>query len=185
MIYKFSILSDEIDNFKRVIKIDAENTFEDLHKFITKILKYNERAFTTFYTCDDEWGKETEITPFDMDTSPNADSYTMDQTRLEELLDDQGQRLIYVFDMLTDRRLFLILSEILCGSLAAPSLLESVGEAPQESQEDVFIQQSTTALSASGIGLDIDSEFYGDTLYDSDELAELSDDLEGFGDDIL
>ena len=32
MVYKFRLLSDEVDNFRRDIEIDADATFHDLHK---------------------------------------------------------------------------------------------------------------------------------------------------------
>ena len=34
MIFTFRIVSDEVDNFKREIKIDADNTFLDLRNAI-------------------------------------------------------------------------------------------------------------------------------------------------------
>ena len=34
MVYRFLILSDEVDNFKREIKISSEATFFDLHQAI-------------------------------------------------------------------------------------------------------------------------------------------------------
>ncbi len=32
MVFRFLILSDEVDDFKREIKIDSEATFQDLYK---------------------------------------------------------------------------------------------------------------------------------------------------------
>ena len=37
MIYKFTIISDEVDDFMREIKIDADAKFLDLHKLILQI----------------------------------------------------------------------------------------------------------------------------------------------------
>ena len=36
MIYRFTIISDEVDNFIREIQIDPEATFYDLHEAILK-----------------------------------------------------------------------------------------------------------------------------------------------------
>ena len=38
MIYKFRLLSDEVDNFRRDIEIDSEATFLELEKVLSKLL---------------------------------------------------------------------------------------------------------------------------------------------------
>ena len=40
MVFRFLILSDEVDDFKREIKIDSEATFLDLYNAIMDYLKY-------------------------------------------------------------------------------------------------------------------------------------------------
>ena len=40
MVYHFVILSDEVDDFRREIDIDAEATFLDFHNAIIKTCKY-------------------------------------------------------------------------------------------------------------------------------------------------
>ena len=40
MIYKFRLLSDEVDNFRRDIEIDSEATFLELHNAILESVKY-------------------------------------------------------------------------------------------------------------------------------------------------
>ncbi len=39
----------------------------------------------SFFICDDDWSKNTEITLVEMDTSSEVDNYIMEDTRLEEL----------------------------------------------------------------------------------------------------
>jgi hypothetical protein len=48
MVYKFTLLSDEIDDFVRVIKIDPEATFLDLHNAILDSVNYEKNLMTTF-----------------------------------------------------------------------------------------------------------------------------------------
>jgi len=36
MVYRFTIISDEVDDFVREIQIDSEATFQDLHEAILK-----------------------------------------------------------------------------------------------------------------------------------------------------
>ena len=66
---------------------------------------------TSFFICDDYWEKETEITLEDMGQgSSEEDTFVMKDTRLSELLEDEKQKLIYVFDPLAERVFFIELS---------------------------------------------------------------------------
>ena len=62
MIYRFTIISDEVDDFVREIQIDPEATFFDLHEAILKAANYTNDQMTSFFICDDDWEKEKEIT---------------------------------------------------------------------------------------------------------------------------
>ena len=62
MIYRFTIISDEVDDFVREIQIDPEATFYDFHEAILKSAGYTNDQMTSFFICDDDWEKEKEIT---------------------------------------------------------------------------------------------------------------------------
>ena len=74
MVYKFRIISDESDDFIREIQIDSEASFYDLHEAIIKSVGYTDDQMTSFFTCDDDWEKEKEVTLEDM----GNDSYEED-----------------------------------------------------------------------------------------------------------
>ena len=40
MVYKFRLLSDEVEDFRRDIEIDSDATFLDLHKAILESVNY-------------------------------------------------------------------------------------------------------------------------------------------------
>ena len=104
MVYKFRIISDEVDDFLREIQIDSEASFYDLHEAILKSTGYKDDQMTSFFICDDDWEKETEITLEDMGSgSSEEDTYIMRETPLSELLEDEKQKMIYVFDPLAER----------------------------------------------------------------------------------
>ena len=103
MIYRFTIISDEVDDFIREIKIDSEATFFDLHEAILKAAGYKDDQMTSFFICDDDWEKDQEITLEDMGSSSEEDSYIMRETRLSDLVEDEKQKLLYVFDPLAER----------------------------------------------------------------------------------
>ena len=102
MIYRFTIISDEVDNFRREIQIDSDATFLDFHHAILKAAGYPNDQMTSFFICDDNWEKETEITLEEMDTTSDMDSWVMEETPLSELLEDEKQHLLYIFDPLAD-----------------------------------------------------------------------------------
>ena len=89
MIYRFTIISDEVDDFIREIKIDSEATFFDLHEAILKAAGYKDDQMTSFFICDDDWEKDQEITLEDMGSSSEEDSYIMRETRLSDLVEDE------------------------------------------------------------------------------------------------
>ncbi|MDR1783041.1 MAG: plasmid pRiA4b ORF-3 family protein [Dysgonamonadaceae bacterium] len=115
MVYRFIILSDESDDFRRDILIDSDATFYELHEAILDSVGYTREHPTSFFICDDNWEKRTEITLVEMDTSSDVDSYVMDNTHLSNFLDEERQKLLYVFDYLTDRAFFMELREIITG----------------------------------------------------------------------
>ena len=58
MIYRFTLISDEADDFIREIQIDPEATFYDFHEAIVKSVGYTDDQMTSFFICDDDWEKE-------------------------------------------------------------------------------------------------------------------------------
>lgn len=169
MLFRFLILSDEVDDFKREIKIDSEATFLELHDAILDSVNYTKDQMTSFFICDEDWSKRTEITRVEMDTSSEEDNYVMADTHLDELLEDEHQKLLFVFDYMTERAFFMELREIIPGEdLDQPVCSKSKGLPPaQMISFDEF--EAKTANS------EIGEDFYGDSEYDPDEL-----DREGF-----
>ncbi|MGL5730875.1 MAG: hypothetical protein ACRCX5_07115, partial [Bacteroidales bacterium] len=68
MIYRFVLLSDEVDNFGREISIDSDATFQELNNVILESVEYKQGEMTSFFICSDDWEKEKEVTLMDMGT---------------------------------------------------------------------------------------------------------------------
>ena len=169
MIYRFTIISDEVDDFVREIQIDPEATFYDFHEAILKSAGYTNDQMTSFFICDDDWEKEKEITLEEMDDNPEMDSWVMKETQLSELVEDEKQKLLYVFDYMTERAFFMELHEIIQGKdLYKAVSSKSIGEAPVQIM-------SFDEMDAKTGNTEIGEDFYGDSEYDIDEL-----DKEGF-----
>ena len=169
MIYRFTIISDEVDDFVREIQIDPEATFFDLHEAILKAANYTNDQMTSFFICDDDWEKEKEITLEEMDNNPELDSWIMKETRLNELIEDEKQKLLYVFDYMTERCFFIELSEIITGKeIKGAKCTKKSGEAPKQTVD-------FEEMAAGGGSLDLDENFYGDQDFDMEDF-----DAEGF-----
>ena len=169
MIYRFTIISDEVDDFVREIQIDPEATFFDLHEAILKAANYTNDQMTSFFICDDDWEKEKEITLEEMDNNPEMDSWIMKETRLNELIEDEKQKLLYVFDYMTERCFFIELSEIITGKeIKGAKCTKKSDEAPKQAVD-------FEEMAAGGGSLDLDENFYGDQDFDMEDF-----DAEGF-----
>ena len=49
MVYIFTVVSDEVDDFAREIKIDADASFYDFHKIILDSCNYTDDQMTSFF----------------------------------------------------------------------------------------------------------------------------------------
>ncbi|MDR1437045.1 MAG: plasmid pRiA4b ORF-3 family protein [Candidatus Symbiothrix sp.] len=176
MIYRFIILSDEADNFRRDITIDSDATFFDLHNAILDSVHYTKDQMASFFICDEDWSKETEITLVEMDSNPEEDSYVMEKVRLSDLVEDERQRLLYVFEYLTDRSFFMELREIIPGkNQAKAEVIRSDGDAPQQvSQMEDLILSTTTSTPFP------EDDFFSDDVnlseYDDEDFGDLTED---------
>lgn len=179
MIFKFRIVSDEVNNFKREISIDGTATFEDLKNAICDSVQYDKNQMCSFFLCNDDWEKTKEITLEDMDTDDDQDVWLMDECVLSDYLDDEGQKLLFTFDYMTDRSMAMELTEVVTGRvLKDPVCTLSIGNAPAQNVDfDLFTSEldAKTANTTAAID-DLDEDFYGSDEYNEDEF-----DAEGFG----
>ena len=175
MIYKFLLLSDEVETFSREICIDSEATFLELNDAILESVNYTKDQLTSFFICEDNWEKREEVTLIEMDSSSDEDVWLMEDTRLSELIEEEHQRMLFVFDMMADRSFFMELREIELGkNLLDPLCTKVKGKAPKQvmSIGELDKKMATTT------SLDIDEDDFGiENGYNPDEL-----DTEGFSD---
>lgn len=176
MIYQITFSCEEGDNFKLVLEADSEATFFDLHKAILGAVKYADDQMTSFFMCNEHWEKEQEVTLVPMDSSFEYDNMVMDATRLSDLMEEQGQRLIYIFDPMFERYFFGSLKQIRPGSMDGVKVIECKGKAPKQLQTEDPFAGLTGKDGKADWEMD-DEDFYGDSQYDAGDL-----DMEGFQD---
>lgn len=179
MIYKFKLVSDEVSNFSREIEIDANSTFLQLRNAILDSVNYSKDDIDSFFLCDDDWQRQEEITLEDMGSSSDQDIWIMEDTPLNELIEEEGQKLVFVFDYLTERSFFMEMKEEIPGkTLSEPICTVKRGTPPAQSVDmDEFEKQIDQAAKKQQVeDLDIE-EFYGDSEFNDEELESGFDDL--------
>lgn len=172
MIYHFVILSDEVDDFRREIDIDAEATFQELNDLLLKTCAYKKDLMTSFFVCDDDWEKVKEITAVDMNDDPNKEGAPlMEHTHLCDIITDEEAhnkaKLLFEFDIMCERYLYMQLKEVKDHAhLLTPVITLEKGKAPkQEGDIDSMFKDLDT------------SDMYGEDSFNDDEL-----DLDGYQD---
>ena len=100
-----------------------------------------------------------------MGTSSDMDSWIMEETPLSELLEDEKQHLLYIFDPLADRAFFIELTEIITGKdLDEPICTKQIGDAPQQ------LLDFDQLMAAQVVATDLDDNFGNDDDFDLDEI---------------
>ncbi len=184
MLYRIKMVSDEVEGFLREYKIESEATFLDLNNIILSSCQYEDGQLTSFYLCNREWERREQVTREDMGLDDDLkDIYVMDKTRLSELIEDEGQRLQFLFDTFNDRCFYLEVKEFITGErLSEPIVTRSKGDAPEE----ILVDDTADLVPAAAKGkkgaaasdsddLYDESAFIGGGAYNDDEL-----DLDGF-----
>ena len=174
MVYKFRLLSDEVENFRRDIEIDSEATFLELHKAILDAAGYPDDQMTSFFICNERWVKELEITLEDMGGMSEDESYVMAETVIGDIVEEEKQKLMYVFDPLGDRVFYMELSKIEFGKdIDQAVCTKSVGDAPAQTLNFDELMNKAPIVEATE---DFNEDFYGSDSYNEDDL-----DPEGYG----
>ena len=109
MVFRFRMLSDENDRFVRDYEVMYDMTLLDFHNFILSSLEY-EPCMASFFTADDRWEKKREFTLMDMNDGSADAPETMERVRLGQIIHNNRDRLIYLFDLFGDRAYYLELT---------------------------------------------------------------------------
>lgn len=180
MVYRFKIVSDEVNNFSRDIEIDSDATFLQLRNAILDSVGYSKDELDSFFLCDNNWEKREEITLEEMDdTSSDQDIWLMSDTTISEMIEDEGQRLIFVFDYLTERSFFMELRKIIPGrTLLDPLCTRKEGKAPAQhidmDEFDIKTDKRIAEEKARNTEEFDENEMFDSQSFDNDDLEGLS-----------
>ena len=171
MIYKFRVILDAEEDIFRDIAIEQNNTLEDFHNAIFNAFGFDGSQMASFYTCNESWEQEQEIPLFDTGEEP-GEMQTMAEFQLEDLLDNERTKIIYVYDFMNMWTFLIELAAIEDKNSAEtyPALLFAHGNMPAE---------ANTSFDGTFNDDDLYSDFDDD--YDEEDLDMFADD-EGFSD---
>ena len=172
MTQKITLFSQEIDDFVIEIKIDADATFADLHRLILEACHYADTQRHSFLICDDEWHVRNLIRQTDTgNISSDEDLYLMDDTPLGDFLEDEGQRLAYIFDPEGKRFFLMELTENIFGQpQREPCVSRRHGDAPLQHLADDDDITPKPEVQAEEV----------ENIYEDDGFDESEIDMEGF-----
>lgn len=168
MIFQFRALSGENESFLRDYEIRYDATLKEFHEFIAEDLGFDDEELASFFLCDEDWNKLQEYTLFDMgmDDIPEEENMpkAMSKVMLGQIVKKKHERLLYTFDIMGDRSLFIELMASKKEDEAEdyPRITASKGDAPAQ-----FLE-----------GEEEDEDIYKDIMNDFDEFEESYNDDE-------
>jgi hypothetical protein len=127
----------------------------------------------SFYTCDETWNQEEEISLFDTGDVP-GEQKVMSDYQLSDILDKQNTKILYVYDFINMWTFLVELAAIedqVIGNLY-PETIFSHGEMPDEAMEKNFESDNAD---------DYNAEFEDGLDEDDLDMFEGDDSFEDYG----
>lgn len=167
MIYKFVFSSEEVEGFRCTLEADGDASFLELHKALLEAVHYTDDQMPSFFLCDDEWERDTEITRVDMGYDDEK-CLVMEDAYIADVIPEVGQRLMYVFDTINDRYFIARVKTITEGSVPERvRCIECKGTPPVQLQMPMTNKKGK---GADDITSDMGEDFYGSEDYDVEDL---------------
>lgn len=172
MTLKLTLFSQEKEDFVLEILIDSDAKFSELHQLILSDCNFEERDSQCFLICDDDWRVRQRIRLQDNEeTGFDEDLILMSRTSIGEFLEDEGQRLAYVFDPAGKRFFLMELTENVFGRTEKKAIVNRRHGLPPMQE----LASAADIAADDDVREEIDETFYGDEGYEAEEL-----DMEGY-----
>lgn len=140
--YKIRIVLDSEEDIIRTILVDNNINLEMLHQTINKSFNFEGFEMASFYRTDNEWNQGEEIPLFDMSETGVGNS--MQNSFIDEIIPNVGDKLIYVYDFLKMWTFYVETINVTTTSQKdLPKTILSVGEIPNEAPEKEFIAEKS------------------------------------------
>lgn len=131
------------NNIFRDIEMPSNATFEEFHIAIQESFQFDNSQMASFYETDDSWERGDEIMLMDMSMDDKQEVRLMKDVLLGEVLAQQDDKMLYVFDFLVMWTFFVEVVSLgtVSNDEVYPNVVLSVGESPDQeskSAEDLF-----------------------------------------------
>jgi len=182
MTLKLTLFSQEKEDFVLEILIDSDAKFSELHQLILNDCKYGEYQKQCFLICDEEWRVKHRICLHDTeDMGYDEDLNLMSRTRIGDFLEDEGQRLAYVFDPEGKRFFLMELTENVFGRTEKKAIVNRrYGEAPIQTSLSSTLSQEEGGDILEDSAFNPPSEEMGEAFYGDEGFEEEELDLESY-----
>lgn len=164
MLYRFRVILDAEEDVFRDIEIMADDTLEDLHNVILQSFGFDGTEMASFYISDDEWNQGEEISQFDMEEGGSS-IRLMNETTLDDVVNEDQTKLIYVYDFFSMWTFLVELAEIAepDPQMDYPNLMFVHGQLPMTAPEKEFEAEGDEDLE---LDEDFDVDDYDDLSFD-------------------
>jgi len=142
MVLRIRIILNVKEDVLRDIEIDASSSMIEFHKTISSFFGFDSSEPSTFFKSNDNWERDEEIKIFKLDDNDKVYS----DSSISEFIDSKGDKLIYIYDFLNYWTFFINVNEAVekIKDKEYPYCVLSVGEVPNESPTNIFINDSNS-----------------------------------------
>ncbi len=137
--YRFRVLIDHEQDAFRDIDILEDQTFMDLHQCIQDAFEFDGSQMASFYLSNDNWDKGEEIALMDFQEDFGPEKLkTMTESKIADLVNEEGQKLVYVFDFMLMWCFFVEVVKVMDqeNGVDYPNIHNAYGEAPHQYSKD-------------------------------------------------
>lgn len=134
--YKVRVILDADDDVIRTLIVDEKFSLEKLHFDIANAFGFDGSEMASFYKSDHEWNQGQEIPLFNM--AEAGEQLFMSSCITEDILPENNDKLIYVYDFLHMWTFYVEVIEITTTTVTETKVILSVGEIPKEAPDKVF-----------------------------------------------
>ena len=135
-VIRLRVLLDFEENVFRDLELSCTDTFQDLHNLIQEAFGFDNGQMASFYVSNEDWEKGQEITLMDMGERSETGEpiLMMNETALKDIVFDEGQKLLYVYDFFLMWCFYIDVISIkaLDETVITPRIIQSFGDAPEQ-----------------------------------------------------
>lgn len=164
--YKVRVILDIEEDVIRTITVNENNTLEKLHTDIAQAFGFDGNEMASFYISDNGWNQGEEIPLFNM--SESEIGLSMSTCILKDILPNQNDKLIYVYDFLHMWTFYVEVIEQSEEVITEAKTILSVGEIPEEAPNKVFESDKIS----NDFSIDFDDDF-NDPFNDFENIDDL------------